>query len=632
MNEIALTDLIKSLGYKDHGLLANKIRDLLKEKEDFKKVIVEAKKGSGRADGRPEKFMVTKDATTLVDNLAILEPYVKLFGIADTESQYTPLKCLRDSKQRSNLKDNASKFEAKIRRDLVRSETALKQLPRLIECFTNTDVIDITKDSLRDLMKSTQNSGPADVSDTFEKTIWNEIIELKDEIEAGLDSSINNQRLGENLYRLGEFDDAIEHLERAVALNPENGTAHVILSLIYLKQLEEIDSGLDPVLRSNYFSGYFESPLNTEEDWRNECLEAGMEEFLTLRNKLIPYIIKGLYFWPEHSYKSQSESSPRKNYVYNLNFTFESQLDISRLDLIGYFLKYLSYSDFLRFPDLVTKIALGEFRSLYGDWLDRDATISNLQIAKAITITNWFSPDRARQLILNDTGNSTQIKILISQRFSLYRGHAFESLYIHLFGRTKYELFINEALIHLQKFQLAENLSMFARHRLDAIHGLLKKLDLHFSYESAAEPFLSSCYEQFELTDAEIAAIFDKIFQEIDEWQSLLQHHAWKNFSKWDFSFMHVEVLIVTACLLDFSRGVHSERNVAILEDLKQFNPHLSLGILSADYYVARELVLRAKLSHSGEQRENINSMIEAYSSAVEQRRQQEFDEAVYEF
>ena len=32
MDAIALTDLVKKLGYRKHGALANKIRDILKDK------------------------------------------------------------------------------------------------------------------------------------------------------------------------------------------------------------------------------------------------------------------------------------------------------------------------------------------------------------------------------------------------------------------------------------------------------------------------------------------------------------------------------------------------------------------------------------------------------------------------
>ncbi len=622
MKEIALTDLIKGLGYKDHGPLANKIRDLLKEKENFKKFIVDGKKGYGR----DEKFIVTKDATTLVDNLAILEPYVKLFGIGDSRSQYTPLRSLKDPKQRSNLKLDTSKFEAKLRKDLERSETALKQLPRFIQCLSNAKEIDITKDSLRELINSTQNTMPVDVSGTFETTIWNDIVELKAEIEAGSDSSLNNQKLGENWYLLGEFDDAFEHLERAIELNPENGIAYVILSLIYLKQLEAIAPGLQPNLESYDYPGYFENPLDAEDAWESECSAAGMEDFLTLRSKLMHCMIKGLYFWPEHSFKS---SLSRKNYVSTLNFTFESQLEINRIELLRHFLKYLSYSDFLAQPDLVEKIAVGEFRSSYGDWRIGDSCVSNSQIVKAIIITNWFSRDGAKQLILNDIGSTTQLKTIISYRFSLFSDHVFASLYRHLFGRQKYEMFINEALIHLQHVQLTENLAMLTMDRLDAIYGCLKKLELHYCYKSD-EPYVTSSLKQFELTDVEVEANFGKIFQEIDEWQNLLQHNAWKNLSPTDSSFTDVEVLIVTACLLEFSHGIHSERNVAILEELFQRKPYFSLGILRADYYLARELVLRAKASHSGLQRENVTRMIEAYSSAVELRRQQELEDACY--
>jgi tetratricopeptide (TPR) repeat protein len=41
---------------------------------------------------------------------------------------------------------------------------------------------------------------------------------------------------GSYLYKLGRIDEAIEHLSEAVRLDPENGTAHYNLGLLYLQK------------------------------------------------------------------------------------------------------------------------------------------------------------------------------------------------------------------------------------------------------------------------------------------------------------------------------------------------------------------------------------------------------------
>ena len=66
---LAITELVRQLGYDEPTKLANAVRDIIKDKEDFDKYIVEDNDNQTSTANRPEKILVSPDAKTLVDNL-----------------------------------------------------------------------------------------------------------------------------------------------------------------------------------------------------------------------------------------------------------------------------------------------------------------------------------------------------------------------------------------------------------------------------------------------------------------------------------------------------------------------------------------------------------------------------------
>ena len=103
MDAIAVTDLIKKLGYKNPDQLAKNIYVTLNNKSIFTRYLV-------RDSSRPEKLMVTTNAEILIDNLAILFPFHILFGKGDERYPYAPIKYLQNKKERSEIKTKAIKF------------------------------------------------------------------------------------------------------------------------------------------------------------------------------------------------------------------------------------------------------------------------------------------------------------------------------------------------------------------------------------------------------------------------------------------------------------------------------------------------------------------------------------------
>lgn len=113
---LAITELVRQLGYDEPTKLANAVRDVLKDKEDFDKYIVEDNDNQTSTANRPEKTLVSPDAKTLVDNLCLLRPYNNIFGKSkDGKSESAPFRRLkskvtgRSSRKKSKLSAKSSK-------------------------------------------------------------------------------------------------------------------------------------------------------------------------------------------------------------------------------------------------------------------------------------------------------------------------------------------------------------------------------------------------------------------------------------------------------------------------------------------------------------------------------------------
>lgn len=123
-NSIALTDMVKKLGYKEHTNLANKIANVLKDKEDFnKRYIIDERENDIH---RVEKIKVSPTAETLVDNIAILLQYSLLFG--RDGKRYAPYTELLKGVDHKSFKLKVQKKSQKLQADIKRSQDSLKML------------------------------------------------------------------------------------------------------------------------------------------------------------------------------------------------------------------------------------------------------------------------------------------------------------------------------------------------------------------------------------------------------------------------------------------------------------------------------------------------------------------------
>lgn len=614
MDAIALTELVKKLGYRNHKELANKIRDILKDKENFSKYLI----ATDKEYGRDEKVQVTAEAEILVDNLAILAPYVKLFGVADSKEQYTPLRYLANPNEPKKFSATVNMFYVKVRNDIRRSNDTLRQLPIFKKAIEKAGELDITKDSLRTLIEQTCESGKSvDHSNSFESALWNEIVELQDQIGLGNETSLSHQKLGENLFRMGEFDTSVEHLDRAVELEPENGTAYAILALIYHRQLEQTTKELSGAMARNDYSGFIEYPIDAEEHWINERIEFGINDYQQLRERFIFNVIHGLYHWPEHDYKHDS----RKNYLHNLKQSLNSELDTVRDDLMSLFLKHVRYSDFEKWPELISIIMTWQYSSRDGDWFPNTLKHNNQQKCQVMAVTSWFSEDGAKQLLEYEIKFVGRCETIANTAYELFTNNVFRSLYSKFFGRAEYEQFISEMLVKFQNQLLINNLEMIAQDRYLAITGYLYKLGKHVEYKDFDGPGWESSQKMYVLTEQQIHDFSVQMNESLQGWQSLLEHKAWQQFGSTELAPSNMCELIVTACLIELSQNINSETNLAILSEFLQTENNLRKGIADINYAMSQDLIAKVKSCCKVNDQTALDDFLNHYSAMIEEQR-----------
>jgi tetratricopeptide (TPR) repeat protein len=319
-HKMAITNVVKSLGFNNAADLSNKIRDILKNKEDFKaRFIIDERNDYESVNNRTEKIYVSPKARVLIDNLAILLQYSRLFG-KGTDATLPAYRELLKGIDDSSFKLKVIKHTHTIKQNIGRSKSSLKSLPLFSNAILNKKVIDITKDSLRDLMQAqTINTETLDLTNAFELSSWNELLEYQNELENNDQDSTLYQKIGEKFFELGDHEQALTALVTSTELDPKNGIAWAISSLIFHSKLRENKHSHYQALAQNEFSESIAHPITSEEHWINERIDDTYSDIVDVNSQFVTSAINALYFWPVWEY-SKSEEKP--NYFYKLNLIY----------------------------------------------------------------------------------------------------------------------------------------------------------------------------------------------------------------------------------------------------------------------------------------------------------------------
>jgi tetratricopeptide (TPR) repeat protein len=343
-NEIALIDLVRSLGFERPEALSNWIRDIIKTKENFSKEFIIEQIKQNRADGRPEKFIVNKDKVHIfVDNLCILKPYLSFFEKTSDGKQFYPYQQLKDIDYKKNLTVKAQQLKRRLEAEKNITEKSLKELPKVISVFNKNNTIDITVDSLREMIKNANDYGDIiDFSNSFGIAAWNDLSTLKEQLREKGESAETYRKIAEKLLELGNVNEALEALDSATSLSQDDGIAWSLKAKIYLDLLRKSKKDQMSAFARTEFQGFIEYPLDGEEHSINDNLHSALNSTENFHKLFIDTCFNALENWPCW----ENFSIKHKEGVERKNFKPESTNGIERSWVFFHFVIEIKKSDF----------------------------------------------------------------------------------------------------------------------------------------------------------------------------------------------------------------------------------------------------------------------------------------------
>jgi len=591
-HKIALTDVVKSLGFNNAADVSNKVRDILKAKENFKtRFIIDDRKDY--EVGRTEKIYVSTEAKILVDNLAILLQYSGLFG-RGTSTTLPAYKDLLKGIDGSFFKAKVIKHTKTIKQNIERSKSSLKELPVFANAILNKKVIDITKDSLRELMQAqTNNSEILDLTNTFELSSWNELLEHQNELEQGENNSILYQKIGEKFFELGDHEQALTALTASTELDPENGIAWAISSLIFHSKLRENKHSHYQALARNDFSESIAHPITSEEHWINERIDDTYSDMVDVNSQFVTSAINALYFWPVWEY-SKSEEKP--NYFYKLNQSHDTNVEIERRYLFIKLINEISFNQFGRYKSEMVDIV----RSFQG-WnpelypqtnLIHD--INNNDKSNLMRVLSWISDLDIKNALDTYFADILNNSYRAHEDLALLKDGAVQSLYRKHIGKNEYRKTLSTLLkldIKNQEIDIFNKLS--SPHFVDVHSQLIavkKKFDIESRYGNTPPTFY---LKDIKLTDKEVELALSEALKNSDGWYDYLSEQAWINHPYSTDIHFDFYGLALISILLELGKAQNIERNIEFLNELCENNIAMrsSLSRLPTELY--SELVKR---------------------------------------
>jgi tetratricopeptide (TPR) repeat protein len=241
-NEIALTDLVRQLVSEKHEAneLSKWIRGIVKGdknkkgREDFEDRFIVEYHGYNR---RPEKLMMVnnREARIFVENLCILKPYMSLFGRETSDSKKFPAYQQLKLCDKNNLLIEAQKLKDRLDLEKRINEDALRALPKFVAVLRSNHSIDITTTSLKEMMEQAHVSDELiDFSKLFQIAAWNDLSVLKAQLREEGETSETYRKIAEKILELGDEEGALDALDSATAISPDDGIAWALKAKIYL--------------------------------------------------------------------------------------------------------------------------------------------------------------------------------------------------------------------------------------------------------------------------------------------------------------------------------------------------------------------------------------------------------------
>ncbi len=593
-HKLALTDVVKSLGFNNATAVSNKIRDILKEKEDFKaRFIIDERNDYESENKSVEKTYVSKEAKNLVDNLAILLQYSGLFG-RGTSATLPAYRELLKGIDDSSFKLKVIKHTQTIKQNIELSQSSLKELPIFFNAVLNKKVIDITKDSLRELMQiHSSNSEVLDLTNTFKLSAWNELLEYQNELENNDQDSTLYQKIGENFFELGDHEQALTSLVTSTELDPKNGIAWAIISLIFHSKLRENKHSHYQALARNEFSESIAHPITSEEHWINERIDDTYSDIVDVNSQFVTSAINALYFWPVWEY-SKSEEKP--NYFYKLNQSHDTSVEIERRYLFIKLINEISFNQFGRYKSEMVDI-VRSFQGWNPELYPQTNLIHDINIndkSNLMRVLSWISDADIKNALDTYFADILNNSYRAHEDLALLKDGAVQSLYRKHIGKNEYRKTLSTLLkldIKNQEIDIFNKLS--SPHFFD-VHSQLTAVTKKFNIESRFGENPPNCYlEDIKLTNEEVELALSEALKNSDGWYDYLSEQAWINYPYSTDIHWHFYNLALISTLLELGKAQNIERNIEFLDELCENNIAMrsSLSRLPTELY--SELVER---------------------------------------
>ncbi len=308
---IELKLLVENIGFKYDKRLSSWLQNILQEKENFARQFVITKRDKNNVS-KAKIMEVNTEAKLLVENLCFLYIFKSFFprAVKGREHDYPTYQDLKSGDFKSYFENKASKLKNNLNIEGERNLDAQSKLNSFFGVLSSVDKLDITKESIRELIsKQSQNTIPIPFSPQ-ELSAWNELVTLKSKFEETPDDMELIVQIAEKQLLLNETDQAHELLINVIEINPEKGNAWAILTKIYFdKFIENQKEHIESNARSE-FMGEIPRPINSEERWINERIEDSYDQVITIRDKFINAAFNALSHWP----KSEPTSNRRSVY------------------------------------------------------------------------------------------------------------------------------------------------------------------------------------------------------------------------------------------------------------------------------------------------------------------------------
>jgi tetratricopeptide (TPR) repeat protein len=336
-----------------------------------------------------------------------------------------------------------------------------KKTTRFYNAITSVKALDITKCSLRKLIKEQSKSSEVpDLTDAFELSAWNEIIEFKSRIEDGEVDSTLYQQMGEKFFELGESKQAMEALDMSTDINPKNGISWAIKSLIYQSKLIENNNSHYQSLALTEFSGEILNPITAEEYWINERVDDTLNDLVNVKRIFVKTAINALTHWPAwetpHTY---SDAAGKPNFYRTLNQDFNTDIELKREYLFRRLLAEVNVVEFGQHENEITDIV----RSFQMWSKDIHASSGIVYSGKSrdkenfFKVLSWISKQETKSLMDNYFKDCLKNPYKAKDNQELLRSPVVKALYINLMDRTEYKNLLDKLLKLDLRHQQLEN-------------------------------------------------------------------------------------------------------------------------------------------------------------------------------